>query len=531
MPGLPPPTSPRLIIRVLSRVATGLRRPRAVAEALDVEVREVEAALDTAEWLGLLRAEPEASLTPEGLALCYAGRRRPAVYAEVVRSHPVLGPLVPARGAPDLLALIAVVRARSPGLAPTAARASARALRRLILPALRVAPSEASSRQIGIAFGAIPLPRKPRLDLRAGIDDNPDVYTFVLRLLLDHGELSPSQLRGALDAEGGASCGLGGYLAMATRRGDARRVGDILVVTRGAVARAELAESPVTVALSDPDFRAWLAPLLAGSGTVSGRFRPWVARLWPGWDTAGPNLAAHLRAGLDRVLFGRPLATLPVADSPGDPLPVEAAPFLSVATRRNLVLAFPSDLSQLAGGLAATNRSLRAAAVEAASVRPPSPADRRVVVHGGLLHPGEPAVRGVPDGVTLRLRAATRVPGFSLLLALGVLDRRGAVSLEARGGTLRIASSTRARLVDATVTDLATARGWTLVRGPTSASWLYLADLAEQLGLLTRLGDRYTLDEGFFLRLQTDPEHREVWDQLQPLAELLLDRVSTPLGG
>lgn len=532
MRAFPPPTTPRQLMRVLDRVAAGTRRPRALAEALDIPVLEVEGTLAAAEWLGLVRHEQELQLTTEGLQCCLAGPRRPGVYGDVVRAHPVLGALLPQLGDADPQPLVDAVRRLAPTLDGREAARTARGLRRLARPALRRGSARRPARQLGIGFGASPLPRRKVLDLRAGVDENPDVYTFVLRTLLDHGELDPSRLRGALDAFGGAACPIGGYLAMATRRGDATRHGDVLVVSRGAVARASLADSTVTVALSDPAFREWLEGLLQGRGSVGGRFRVWLDRLMPGWLEHARDLPAFLAAGIDRLLFGRPLATVPLAGDPGEPLTAEPGAFLTLAGRRGLAVALPSNLALLSDGLPATNRALRAVALEASGARPPGPADRRLVVHGGLHHPGEAATRMIPDGVSLRLRAASHVPAFALLLALGALDRRGTLTVRARAGALVIEVPGRPpRTVAAVVAELAAARGWVLVAGPTTASWDVLADTAEQLGLLARVFDRYTLDEAFFARLQHDPEHRTVWEDLQPLADLLLDRLVTPLAG
>ncbi|MFN7133557.1 MAG: hypothetical protein ACK4N5_15880 [Myxococcales bacterium] len=72
---------------------------------------------------------------------------------------------------------------------------------------------------------------------------------------------------------------------------------------------------------------------------------------------------------------------------------------------------------------------------------------------------------------------------------------------------------------------LGTARGWVIARSPTGPSWTTLADIAEQLGLLASVAPWLTVEESLFRKLQTDPEHRDLLEGLEPLAELLAGRV------
>ena len=370
--------------------------------------------------------------------------------------------------------------------------------------------------QLSLAFAVEAPAPPPPLDLRAGADDNPDVYTAVLRALLNHGELDPHQLRGLLDAVGGSDCGIGGYLAMATRRGDASRVGDVLVVTAGACARKDLAESPVSVALSDPDFRAHLAEIQAGRPGNPRRFRPWMNRLF---------VSGTLDENLERLLFGRRLASFPMAGDAGEPVVATGDPFLACVEQRGLAFALPSSLEALAGGLTSVNALLRGARQGAVS-RPPNAVDRRVRVHGALAHPGEAPLRVVPDMVSLRGRALRNAPAFAILVALGLLDRRGLARLRIYGRELLVtATGGKPRRVDAVVEALAAHRGWVLARSPTGPSWVRLAELAEGLGLLTTLNPWLTLDEGLFRKLGSDPEHRDLLEGLDPLAELLAARL------
>lgn len=504
-----------LLLRVLALIGTGVRRPRGLAEVLDVDAARVEAALATAEWLALVHREGDAMLTPAGLSCALAGSARARAYAAALATHPAVHDIGQAPHGSEIDALTSHLHRHHPQAADLPRRA--RTLWRVLRPALRAPRRPHTPAQLGLDFTASPLPPRPGLDLSAGTEDSPFVYALVLRTLLDHGELSPAQLRAVLDDHGGATCGIGGYLAMAVRRGDATRAGDILVVTRGAVQRRTLAESAVTVALSDPELRAWLVRRLAGA-PAGGRYEPVLRRLTPG-ASAEPTT---LKRALDRLLFGRGLDSVPLAGDPGALLPIVAEPFLEAATRRGLSVAFPSDLALLGGGLAAINRMLRQTANEAAAVRLPSPADRRVAIHGGLLHPREAPPRIIPDLWSLRLRAVRMAPALALLAALGVLDRRGRFRLRLRDGNVWLDTrGGRPQPVTTLIDRVAASRDWVLVTPPGPGDWAAQAAVAEQLGLMATVGDRLTLDEPFFYRLQTDAEHRDAWEGLQPLVELL----------
>jgi hypothetical protein len=240
-----------------------------------------------------------------------------------------------------------------------------------------------------------------------------------------------------------------------------------------------------------------------------------------------------LRAALDTALFGRSLARFPVAGDPGPSLPTEPAPFLSVATRRDLVIALPESLRELSGGVAAVNRALRGGA----AARVPTVLERRQQVHGGLLHPGEGTPRTVADMVALRARVLMNVPAFAFLCALGALDRRGGLRMRVSGADVLLethpaaggrAGSMRAEaLLDA----LATARGWWVARAPGGLGWADLVDVGVELGLLARASGFVVLDEALFRRMQTDPEHRDLWEGLLPLADLLEARANRLAAG
>ena len=132
--------------------------------------------------------------------------------------------------------------------------------------------------------------------------------------------------------------------------------------------------------------------------------------------------------------------------------------------------------------------------------------------------------------VALRARAVANVPAFAILCALGVLDRRGAITLAVTGNDV-ILEGARPVTMDALVRSMALARGWALVQPAAGARWGPLAAVAERLGLLARpSGNRLTLEEAFFRRLQVDPEHRDTWEALLPLVDLVEARATRLLG-
>jgi hypothetical protein len=210
----------------------------------------------------------------------------------------------------------------------------------------------------------------------------------------------------------------------------------------------------------------------------------------------------------------------------------EASPFLSLATRKGLALAIPSSLLALSGGVTWVNQALRAA-VGASAALPPSCVERRRVVHGGIVHPGEAPPRSVPDRVALRARVIANAPAFSLLAALGVLDRRGRLRMHASGAMLRVElPGSKPFPFEHLLEHFAANRGWVLVRGPGSAKWGALVDVGVSLGILARPARAaVTLEESFFRKLQGDAEHRDLHEGLQPLADLLEARISRMAGG
>jgi hypothetical protein len=94
-----------------------------------------------------------------------------------------------------------------------------------------------------------------------------------------------------------------------------------------------------------------------------------------------------------------------------------------------------------------------------------------------------------------------------------------------------ILEGTRPVTMDALVRSIALARGWSLVQPTAGARWGHLAEVAVSLGLLARpAGSRLTLEENFFRRLQVDPEHRDTWEALLPLVDLVEARATRLLG-
>ncbi len=505
--GAPPVLgNPRRLVRILEAVAGGVRRPASLARLLDVEGRVIRSYLGHAEWVGLLKNAAEPHLTRSGLDYVYSGSRRAQALALAVRDHPVLG----AGATVERVAEILV----DEGLAGSegTARRDARAIFRLIDPARKVRAKSASCEQIPLGFGGAVDARPPTIEREPG-EDSLDVYVLVLRALLDSGELRLNTLRGVLDESGAGEAGLGSYVALALRRGDAERRGDTLVVTHGALARADLAESVVSVGLSDPDFRAWLAGP-EQPGTEARRCARWGRRLF-GQESAD--------TALPRLLFGRSLASVPAAGAAGGPLPTHPGAFLDVVVEPGLVLAFPESLACLSGGVAWVHQAWRRVVQNPAAVRVPGPLDARMVVHGGLLPPGEPPPRNIPDMLSLRLRAVRTVPAFALLTAAGLLHRRRTLRLRQRGDALIVERPGRADLAWADLLRrLARSRGWSLCPVASSSGWRRLLETAEALGLMTRLpGDGWTVDETLFWRLGTDPEHHALHDRLGPLADLL----------
>lgn len=542
---VPNANNPRVLIRLVGLVAAGVRKPRAMAEVLDVELRTVHYYTQAGEWLGLLATDGEIHLSAHGVQLAFADpNQRLRLYAAAVWRNPFAAALLRGRSEmPTIDQIAAFILDQGDELSESTARRRASAVRSLLEPAMGRKPGKRQARgeQLGLPFPPRSAPDALRrdlgpLDLSGGLDDNPGVYARVLTVLLDHGEITTGQIRGLLDHVGGADCPLGPYAEMAVRRGDAIRVRDRLVVTPGAVARREVAADGALVALSDRAYRAWIDQVVAGEPDdikgrralerAGARFARWDrfvfgASLTP--DTVVDRLA--------EALPGRDPRSLPVAGDPIGPLAETARAFVDVLDTVNLPLAFPASLSEVAGGVKATNAVLRRIRESPAGVRLPGIADRRVRVHGGLLAPGEPLPRAIPDNLTLRLRLLTTTPATALYAALLLLARRSGIPVQVEDRGAGPVVVWRKRVIGpllSTLTTFCRAQGW-VVSTPVSGGLhdTTLEAVARTVGIGTRAGRRLVLDERLFVQLQEDAEARLTYDRLRPL----VDRLETWLGG
>jgi hypothetical protein len=535
---VPNANNPRLLQRLIRLVASGVRKPRALADVLQVEVRTVHYYTQAGEWLGLLATDKEVHLTPRGVEFAFADpRQRTRLYALAVWSVPLVQSLLTGRGdLPDADVIASFILQHEEGMAPRTARRRATALRGLIEPALRHRPTKSTSRgtQISLRFpstGTVGIPAQSThgVDLRAGTENNPDVYARLLQALLDHGELTTGQVRGILDAIGARDCPLGGYVEMALRREDATRSGDRLIVTASAVQRREVADDGILTALTDPTYRAYLDQLCDTEDSLlarreldslSRRFTAWDVRIFG--ERLTPENVAEVR---DRPLVGRRLASLVRASDRGPVLPPSSQPFIDMLDTPLLPIAFPSSLAGLYGGVATVNEALKRARTAPAGVRVPTPIDTRAQIHGGLLCPGETLPRAIPDNLTLRLRMMTHTPAVSLLVALLLLDRKESADLRLVGGedgpTVHWSGQSVGPLLEV-LEGFCRDQGWVVVRPATGGLQAStLIDVCEDLGLVARVRSRVVLAEPVFMRLQEDAESRVAYECLLPLEDRL----------
>jgi len=554
---LPNANNPRLLMRLVGLVAAGLRRPRALAEVLEVEVRTVHYYTQAAAWLGLLQGVHEVQLTRHGLALAFAEpRQRRRHYAHAVWRTPAARDLLLGRKTmPDTEAIAEWIQEHDPDLAESTARRRASAIRSLLEPAFgrRPSPRTPQGEQLQLPFGRIPAapelddgppPRPPATPVRhnSGDEDNLDVYARLLRRLLDNGELRTGHLRALLDEMDARDVPLGPYAEMAVRRGDATRVGDRLVITRGAVQRREVAGDSVLVALTEPGYRRWLrlarhtpeslTPMQRRERVhYQRRYRSWDLRVFGQLPT--PD---DVDKALARVLPGRIAEALPRAESAGAPLAKTTGAFLDNLGVRALPIAFPGDITAFAGGVTAANALARRNRAAPAGVRLPDPMEAPKVFHSGLQSPGGATPRLVPDNFSLRLRLITACPALALTAALLILDRRPDAPLQVRLTGDRPAvwwqGSELAPML-AVFSAFGSARHWVVSRPPHGGlTDSELASTARAVGIASRTGRRLVLDEELFAQLQEDPEARIVYESLLPLEDALhawLDRLDTPI--
>lgn len=544
---VPNANSPRLLLRLLRLVAEGQRRPAALAESLEVEQRTVHYYTQLAEWLGLVEGGPELRLSARGLALVFAeGAEQRQLYREALLSQPLARELIEGRHAlPDLDETAARILALEPQMSPRTARRRASALRGLLEPVLRgPPPPPRSGVQLLLPWGAAGATTAPPPPSEQGVGEL-DLYRRVLVALLDHGELSTPQLRAVLDQGGGRQAALPPLLELCARRGDALRLEDRLIVSRGAILRRELADEAALLALSDPLYRDYLRRLDRASAgleraaagqarpedhqdrqalsRLSARFAAWDRRLFG--QRLQPGEAARAVQGL---LPGRRLEVIAVAGEAGAPYPEPAGAWLESLLDEDgeptaAVVAFPSSLGELGVGVAALNLRLQAERASPVAARLPGPLDPRARVHGGLFSPGEAPPRALTDGFSLRLRAMQACPAVGLASALLLAGRR-----RGRVPRVRLGEGERPRVERAgeasgllpAMEAVAQAMGQVVtrpVRGGLRDE--VLVKLLLDLGIGARVGAALVLDEGLFARLQEDPECRGVYEALLPLED------------
>ncbi|MEZ4321182.1 MAG: hypothetical protein R3F61_27150 [Myxococcota bacterium] len=533
---VPNANSPELLTRLLDMVGRGIRSTRGLSEALDVEPRTVLYYTQAGEWLGLIDVDEDCELTPLGLEFVYAGDDRPMVYARAVWANPTVAELLVQSddALPSVAAISAAVRRIDPEMAASTVRRRASAIRGLIAPAIgqpRARPP-GEVRQMALPFGRpAPPPAPPDLESIGTREFSPDAYRYLLSSLLDHGELDLHHVRGLLDRAGAESAPIGGYVDMAIRRGDARRVGRALVITPAATQRAELGDSTTSVILSDPGYRAYLEDCrLAPHDRQAELRRDHVARRYRGWDE---RLLGHpldpdtLDADLEAVLLDRPLSAFPVAVPGARQGSAEPGSFLERWSEPDLLVACPPTLAQLQGGVAAVNRLLRVLRANPDASRTPTLADPHQAVHGGLLSPGEAPPRAVPDTRTLRTRVLANAPYVTLSAALLLTHRRHPHRLIVHRHQGRWAVRFGPRVLGPVLglfDDFARSRGWAVVRRvsgglPDGA----LFDALEALGIASTFGKQAVLSEKFFAQLRSAPEESELHARMAPLVSELED--------
>jgi hypothetical protein len=524
---LPGANSPQVLTRLLEVVSRGVRTTRGLQEALGVPGPTVRAYVHAAAWLSLVDCTDPVGLSALGLEYVYGGARRAEVYARAVWSNPLAAELLTgAEGRlPELEAITFALRSHEPGLDAAQLARQASGIQGLLAPvASRARPSEEEERQLVLPLGQVSMAERLPALSSATSEHDPDAYHYVLACLLDHGELGMGHLRALLDRAGATSLALGGLLDLAVSRGDAVRVQERLVVTSGAVERRDLLGSTPSLLLSDPGYRAWLDEQSSGMRNVvprrdgfAARYRQWDRRL-----LGRPVPPEELLQQVEQVMLVPPVAIFPLArPEPAVPLP-ETNPFLDIWERPGLLIALPPPLAQLLGGVEVANRILRQQ--RGGGVSLPDLGDRPVVVHSGILHPGEPQPRSVPDARTLRQRVLMHSPYPACVAALLLLHRlspeRVGVGVEAAGWVLkRPGQPVEVPILD--FVDLfARARGWVPARRSRGGlkEQVFVA-LLESLGIATAVGRSLVLAEPLFSQLQTEVEEREVHARLSPLAD------------
>jgi hypothetical protein len=538
---LPGANSPQVLTRLLEGVARGVRTTRGLQEALGVGVQTVRAYVQAAAWLSLVDQTDPVALSPLGLEYVYAGPRRPQVYARAVWSTPLAADLLMASDGrlPELEAVERTLFSSrrdpaEPGLADATLRRRASAVRGLLAPAVgrpRPRPREQEERQLGLPLEHAAMAERPPALMSSGGPSlasageyDPDVYRYILACLLDHGELSLGHLRALLDRAGAQSMGLGGLIELARSRGDALRVDDRLVASAGAAARRDLASQTASVMLSDPTYRQFFDDTVAARADraaairrdpVASRFRAWDRRLF-GRVVRSDDLAEALQ----QVVLDRPVAAFPIARPDGDAALPEIGAFLDRWEGSGVRVALPPSTAQLLGGVAAVNRVLQRARGQVVGL--PDLADRPVVVHGGIIHPGEPVPRTVPDARTLRQRVLMHAPYCAVAAALLLLHRLAPdrLAVTDQDGSWVVRRGDHSEPLLDWIDGFGAARGWVVLRrrGAGLPPRVFV-DVLEAVGIATAVGRTLVLSEPLFARLQTEAEEREIHARLQPLVD------------
>ncbi len=547
---VPNANNPRLLIRLLGLIASGMRRPRVLSETLDVELRTVHYYTQAAQWLGLIEEGSELQLSPRGLEVAYApSRHRTRAYADAVWRTPFVVELLQVHTElPSAEQIATFIVAHDRSMAQSTARRRASAVRSLIAPALPWRPSarEAVGEQLGLPLATHPTRRPAGLGAplvaAADLSESPDVYARLLMVLLDHGELATQHIRAVLDRVGGSELPLGTYVQMALRRGDAIRTEHGLAATAGAAQRREVAGDAVLVGLTDPDYRAGLDQLLEAddSPQAQAELRRRAAR-YARWDLRlfGERLRADtVSQALHEALPGRTLRGLAPAGDPGPELPCTELPFLESLDTPGLGVSFPSSLVELGGGVSTLNPQLHLLRTRPGGVRLPTVVDPRARIHGGLLVPGRTPPRALTDNLSLRLEAIHATPAVALSAALGLLARRPSDGLNIVLKGEKVTLKWRGRRIGGlipTLCELVEAWGWRLVHPPSGGLRDHeLIDALASLGVLQPVSTGFILSERLFLTLQGEPEARPVYDGLLALEDRVhawLDALEQPRRG
>jgi hypothetical protein len=513
--GVPNANSPVLLTHLLEMVARGLRSGRGLAEALGVDQRTVRYYVHAGAWLGFLEDGSEPLLTPDGLSFVYGGPHRHARYAAAVERQPFVAGLIKRLGRfPDDGALRLAIAAAEPGLSAATVERRASAVRGLVAPLLETnrpgRSAAADDRQLALPLAQAPaLAPDPPLTRAAGRSFSPDIYAYLFATLLDHGELTLGHVRGLLDRAGADDVAIGPYVDLALERGDVERVEERLVITAGAAALRDVAANATAVVLTDPGWRAhverWRSDP-AAAARAPARYRLWDQRLF-----GRPLAADTVHADLGRALRDRNLSAWPIArPAPGRTGRGGDEPFLDLWEREGLIIALPPTLAHLWEGLGGVNRRLRSARHRTDAVGAPTIAYSPVVVHGGLLHPGEALPRAVPDARSLRQRTISRAPYAAMVVAMLLAHRAepSAIELRLEHGAWWVRARRRRVGPLLEVCDaFAAKRGWVSARrGSDGLSAASLLSVAERLGVVALTPDRAVLDDTLFHQLRHDEE-------------------------